>query len=347
MKTITKTAKLAFVAMLVIFCFACEEKEKAKEANMRDRLAELAAIEAAAEAEIAAQKTQAAAKSDTLYITETGYVQIWIPDEGYVDETGDGSFYMGNALGKVRELGLEGVSAAKDSYVSFALANGKQHIIKANDYSYDILLYKKGHEPVNLDLGSEMPITGEVYLYLGLAFTDSRDGKTYKTVVIGGKTWMAQNLNHETGNSWCYENSADNCNEYGRLYDWDTAKKTCPKGWHLPSVQEWKNLVATAGGNTAGTALKAKSGWHENGNGTDAFGFSALPGGTRTTIFFNYYDTTITFDFVGKQGFWWTSTPRDAEQAFSRSITYYNGGERVSSVDNFKYSGFSVRCVRD
>jgi hypothetical protein len=75
---------------------------------------------------------------------------------------------MGNALGKVRELGLEGVSVDKERYVSFALAGGKQHVIKTNDMRYDILLYRKGHEPVALDLGSELPITDEVYKYLGI-----------------------------------------------------------------------------------------------------------------------------------------------------------------------------------
>jgi len=114
------------------------------------------------------RETQPAAKPDTLYITETSYVQIWITADDYVDETGDGSFYMGNALGKVEELGIKGVSVDKDSYVSFALAGGKQHIINSNDNRYAILLYKKGQKPIYLDLGSEMPITDEVYKYLGI-----------------------------------------------------------------------------------------------------------------------------------------------------------------------------------
>jgi hypothetical protein len=109
-----------------------------------------------------------AEKKDTLYITETGYVNIWIMDDDYVDETGDGTFYMGNALGKVSELGIEGVSAADKGYVSFALAKGKPYVINTNEHTYDILLYKKGQEPIFLDLGSEMPITDEVYKYLGI-----------------------------------------------------------------------------------------------------------------------------------------------------------------------------------
>jgi uncharacterized protein (TIGR02145 family) len=177
--------------------------------------------------------------------------------------------------------------------------------------------------------------------------TDSRDGKTYKMVVIGGKRWMAENLNYEpkSGNSWCYvdkKTKANYCDKYGRLYDWNTAKTVCPAGYHLPSRQEWDNLVSAAGGkDAAGKRLKARSGWNDykkkSGNGTDDFGFSALPSGNRFS--------NGSFNSVGYAGNWWTATEYGSGYAYIRGMGYF-----VDFVgeDYYDESGaFSVRCVRD
>jgi uncharacterized protein (TIGR02145 family) len=181
-------------------------------------------------------------------------------------------------------------------------------------------------------------------------FTDGRDGQTYKTVKIGEQTWMAENLNYKTDRywsygdtidfniSWCYDKVDSNCVKYGRLYDWWIATTVCPKGWKLPSLEDWNRLVAAAGGKgIAGKKLKSKSGWDENGNGTDDYGFSALPGGFR--------HPNGSFRDVGNYGGWWTATETSTGFPYNRHIYYL-----YDSVDEFvhvKRLGFSVRCVKD
>jgi len=96
------------------------------------------------------------------------------------------------------------------------------------------------------------------------SFTDARDKKTYKTVIIGTQTWMAQNLDYGGKNDdigKCPGEKAENCKKYGTLYTWKEAKEVCPAGWHLPTMDEWKTLVNFAGGaKIAGKKLKSKSG---------------------------------------------------------------------------------------
>jgi uncharacterized protein (TIGR02145 family) len=90
-------------------------------------------------------------------------------------------------------------------------------------------------------------------------FTDSRDGKVYKTVKIGDQVWMAENLAYKptSGNSLKYESEADYTAVYGYLYDWKTAMKVCPKGWRLPTDDEWAELSEYLGGEKiAGGKLK-------------------------------------------------------------------------------------------
>jgi uncharacterized protein (TIGR02145 family) len=171
--------------------------------------------------------------------------------------------------------------------------------------------------------------------------TDKRDAKTYKTVVIGNQTWMAENLNYQTPRgSWCYRNKADSCKKYGRLYDWKTAQTVCPVGWKLPSYCDWDRLVAMAGAyKVAGMNLKSKNEWNENGNGTDNYGFSALPGGSR------FSDGS--FDIAGNHGYWWSATAYGINNnfAYNRGMGY--DADYVYSGSNHKSYGFSVRCVQE
>jgi len=174
---------------------------------------------------------------------------------------------------------------------------------------------------------------------------DSRDAQTYRTVKIGDQTWMTQNLNFNTDNSKCYDDKESNCAKYGRLYDLEAAMKACPLGWHLPSKDEWQTLVDFAGGDVvAGKKLKAKSGWNKDGsksgNGTDEYGFSALPGGYGYSLLMprNSY-SDVKFDDVGKRGIWWSSGAEGRIMGYDREFTNW--------TDSPEMRLYSVRCIKD
>lgn len=180
--------------------------------------------------------------------------------------------------------------------------------------------------------------------------TDSRDGKTYKTVKIGSQTWMAENLNYETEYSYCYNNEMHSCKKYGRLYEWEAALRACPDGWHLPTKAEFEKLFDAVGGHKkAGKMLKSISGWKDDGNGSDTFGFNALPVG------FQQFANSSVARSAG--ALFWGST---RIRGFSSIVIalYYNydgvvlGGDALPSVDNYAVdavhnAGFAVRCLQD
>lgn len=174
------------------------------------------------------------------------------------------------------------------------------------------------------------------------AFKDSRDGKTYKTIKISTQTWMAENLNYEISNSWCYKNNSSNCEKYGRLYTWNAAKKSCPVGWHLPSDAEWTKLINSLGGETmAGKRLKSASGWKlfvGKNYGNNESGFDALPGGYHA----NYNGSFID---IGEYGHWWSSTLDGVEKAWGIYLFYGYAG--VYRSHDYCKNGVSVRCLKD
>ena len=205
-------------------------------------------------------------------------------------------------------------------------------------------------------------------------FTDSRDGTVYKTVEIGGKRWFAENLNYDVPNDTldecygnkcyksglhdtlvvdeCYGNSAKSCAKYGRMYNWFAANIACPAGWHLSDSSDWNTLMANVGGSeTAGKKLKSKHGWKYNdlekvsGNGTDKYGFSALPGGYYGTRIFAI-DNPPDFHGAGRSGIWWSATNYGWGIAWNREMSSMvdfvreDGGDKNGNL-------FSVRCVED
>jgi uncharacterized protein (TIGR02145 family) len=177
---------------------------------------------------------------------------------------------------------------------------------------------------------------------------------------------MAKNLNYADstampnlkGNSWCYDNSADNCSKYGRLYTWTAAMNiassyqdaeasavissthqgACPAGWHIPTYAEWTMLENAVGGEeVAGTVLKSTSGWNEGGNGTDVYGFSALPAGNRNIhrrLLRRWPLRVLLECHGGRSGL----RLRPVLELQHRELgTYYSN----------KGNAFSVRCVKD
>lgn len=171
---------------------------------------------------------------------------------------------------------------------------------------------------------------------------DKRDGKTYKTVVIGFQEWMAENLNYKTRKSWCYNNKKSNCDKYGRLYTWWDAMDACPNGWRLPNDTHFEELISAVGGSKYATSkLKSKTGWSDNGNGEDSFGFAVKPAGNRNS----HGD----YRFLGECGYFWTSPetefPDSGYWAFCSELGEYNEPEYGVTED--KYYGLSVRCVKE
>jgi uncharacterized protein (TIGR02145 family) len=191
------------------------------------------------------------------------------------------------------------------------------------------------------------------------SFVDTRDGQEYRTAKIGEFVWMAQNLNYKTDGSWCYYLEDSNCTKYGRLYGWHTAKKVCPAGWHLPAREEWNALVQSAGEETAGKRLKSTSGWNngyngKNGNGTDDFGFSALPGGALCYDEDGSFESEKDgFDFIGSTGDWWSATESDnvhedwerGSGAYAWKRSMYSEDDIVEEHDVDMTVGLSVRCI--
>lgn len=181
------------------------------------------------------------------------------------------------------------------------------------------------------------------------AFNDLRDNQTYKTIEIGNQVWMAENLNYETSDSWWYDNNSANGDIYGRLYTWDAALTACPTGWHLPSDDEWKQLEMALGmsqtdadadgwrGTDEGIKMKSTSGWSNNGNGTNSSGFSALPGGYRSTY--------GSFGDLGTSGYWWSSSESSSSYVWGRRLKY--NYDDVTRHGYLKEYGFSVRCLKD
>jgi uncharacterized protein (TIGR02145 family) len=157
--------------------------------------------------------------------------------------------------------------------------------------------------------------------------TDQRDGTTYKTVKIGEQVWMAENLNWERDDSYCYEDKPENCKKYGRLYEWDAALRSCPDDWRLPADSDWVKLANFLGG-PAGAGVKL--------NIYGKSGFKGLYSGRRLSYGQFYY--------LGSVGIFWSSTEVDKDKVFTKTIAPGNTDLVTNNYD--KYNAYSVRCIK-
>ena len=154
--------------------------------------------------------------------------------------------------------------------------------------------------------------------------TDPRDEQLYPTIGSAGKTWLARNLDFTTPTSWCRSDNHEQCAEYGRLYSWEDAKTACPAGWHLPTEDEWQEILDDAGDPKQAYTTAT----------TGSFGITM--GGSRNPAG-QYSDV---------DGMYWTSSSCGADSA--AIIVFDEDSSRV--VRNCTPApgwGLSVRCARE
>lgn len=198
-----------------------------------------------------------------------------------------------------------------------------------------------------------------------IGFIDSRDSLKYKVVRIGSQIWMAENLKAIKYNDgeqiplvtdgaewinkytpaycWYDNDSSLYAQTFGAIYNWYTVntEKLSPIGWHIPSDDEWNEMVEYLGGDSiAGSKLKETGNLHwtdSNIDATNETGFSALPGGYRATDG-NFYH-------IGLKEHWWTSTLFSSTHSVKIDINGENG--IVNSGNGNKIGGVSIRCILD
>lgn len=162
---------------------------------------------------------------------------------------------------------------------------------------------------------------------------DSRDGHSYRTVLIGSLTWLADNVAFNVAGSACYDNKPENCAKYGRLYTFEAANKACPNGWHLPDNDEWKRfnkfIEDSDGKEAAWVSLKSRDKW----NGSDRYGFDIVPAGKATDEFLE----------LGVSAHFWTATSEDGD-AYAWHLAPPGDFSRDFDVSTNMYS---VRCIKD
>lgn len=265
---------------------------------------------------------------------------------------------------------VSGIGYPENKYVcdsgEFREANDRELYLGKGCVSYtnNTRIRRNISEEVDSIYACKNGLWEDEYIIYGL-LTDDRDKKTYKTVTINGKTWMAENLNYADSSdypnlqeySWCYDNEPDNCAKYGRLYIWSLAMDSvgiissngkncgegticspiypvrgiCPEGWHLPDTTEWQDLY-NATGNSSYTLFAQKT----SASASDDYSFSVFPAGIYV---FNEFSN------FGNNAYFWSAN--DGSNIYASEWFMYVNQRNASVNAGLKNSGHSVRCVKD
>jgi uncharacterized protein (TIGR02145 family) len=197
------------------------------------------------------------------------------------------------------------------------------------------------------------------------------EGNVYKTLVIGEQVWMAENLKTthygdgtEIDGVMAYKDKEDDVAIYGRLYTFDAATRNsetdnkgrvrgaCPKGWHIPTDDDWKTLEKYLGMSDADLNLISWRGTEEGGmlkedgtahwndpnvDATNSSGFTAIPAGS--------FNPGLGYTSQGLTAYFWTSTSITGTEGWGRVLQYING--QIGRYPSGKDLGFSVRCLKN
>lgn len=245
------------------------------------------------------------------------------------------NYVNGKRVGLVTEYFENGNIAAEYNYVDDLIDGSVTHYYKTGK-----ILSKEIYKQNKLSaFGEYFDVYGD-FATSG-SYKDPRDGYKYEWVLINNQLWIAENINYATVNgSVCMQ-----CNNWGRLYNFNAAKEACPSGFHIPSKSEWQQLLKFSSKNKlAGKALKAGFGWDPlkgtstYGNGDDDFGFGVKAGGAH----FAKSDVSLNnrkFADAGQKAYFWT-----AEK--SVIVFFYNNDN--AKFENFNAEfGASLRCLKD
>ena len=293
------------------------------------------------------------AKSDIIQaITAKG---VTVPSSAKIDDLaslidsitggGGGGFETDNIVNIVPINKM--VVVDSNGYIGFDLTNFFQY--RGSTYYYNYAILSTGDDFSSKGLG-------QVTFYTPAS--NNIGGRVYNTVIIGGKEWMAENLdfkfsglaigqgssssepraNYYNNNESTY---GENGNKYGLLYNWiavkylEDHKSELIPGWHVPTASEWDALATAVGGSgVAGTKLKSTTGW-SSGNGDGSYGFAAFPAG---------YQGSGSFRNLGSNAYFWTATDYSSSNAYYR---YFNTGASMNSDNSNKSYGYSVCLVKD